>query len=106
MKGLPPDEKPILLVRIYILCKQKYHYNNWKLKFSIRYPDPNYNNRLNYYSTTTVKFNNIPTGDVNNNNALLLTQRRFLMQAVGNEGTSCGGPVGKIMLVKLKLIVN
>jgi hypothetical protein len=70
------------------------------LKIILRYPDPNYNNRLNYYSSSTIRFNNIPTGDVNNNNALLLIQRRFLMQAVGNEGTACGGAIGKSMFVK------
>jgi len=62
-----------------------------------RYPDEKYNIRLNYYSSSTVRFNNIPTGDANNNNAQLLTQRRFLMQAVGNEAAQCSavGVIGK-----------
>jgi hypothetical protein len=44
---------------------------------------------VNYYSSASVKYNNIPTGDANNTNALLLIQRRFLMQAVGNEASTC-----------------
>jgi len=60
-----------------------------KIKTHLRYPDPNYNNRVNYYSNPSVNFGSIPTGDSNNNNAQLLIQRRFLMSAVGNEATTC-----------------
>jgi hypothetical protein len=60
------------------------------LKF-ISYADPNYNTRLNYYSSSNslVKYNTIATGNASNDNAALLTQKRFLMSNVGNEATAC-----------------
>jgi len=48
-----------------------------------------YYNRVNYYSNPNVSFNNVPTGDANNNNAKVLTERRFLMANVGDESMSC-----------------
>ena len=59
-----------------------------------RYPDTNYNTRVNYYSNPNVNFGSIPTGDSNNKNAQLLIQRRFLMSAVGNEATTCSAASG------------
>jgi hypothetical protein len=61
----------------------------------LSYPDPNYNTRVNYYSSPDIADNYIPTGDVNNNNAALLVQRRLQMQAVGNEATACPAESGK-----------
>lgn len=56
---------------------------------TFRYADNNYQNRVNWYSNPNIKYSGIPTGDVSNNNAQNLIQRRFLMSAVGNEAISC-----------------
>jgi len=48
-----------------------------------------YNTRINYYSNPAVSYKNIPTGETGANNAGVLTERRFLMAAVGDESLSC-----------------
>jgi len=48
-----------------------------------------YNTRINYYSNPAVSYKNIPTGETGTNNAGVLTERRFLMAAVGDESLSC-----------------
>ena len=62
--------------------------------FKNRYPNAGYNNRINYYSNARVSYSNIPTGDVNNDNSQLLTAKRFLMAAVGNESAVCANLIG------------
>ena len=56
-----------------------------------RYPNTNYNTRINYYSSSspTVRFNGMATGNASNDNQGLLIERRFLMSGVGNEATKC-----------------
>ncbi len=55
----------------------------------ISYYDGGYQNRVNYYSNPSIKYENVPTGDANSNNAELLTERRFIMSNVGNESMQC-----------------
>ena len=44
--------------------------------------------RVNYYSSSNVTYKNMPTGDANNDNAKLLSDRRFVMAAVGDDSSS------------------
>ncbi len=78
--------------------------------FISSYPNPNYNTRTNYYSSSsaTVRFNGIATGNTANDNQALLLERRFLMAAVGNEATACPSTVavGNEKLLKLMLLTS
>jgi len=58
------------------------------------YSAPGYKTRINYYSNPAISYKNIPTGETGANNARVLTERRFLMAAVGDESLSCN-PAGK-----------
>jgi len=53
------------------------------------YPAEGYNTRINYYSNPAISYNNVPTGKASANNAGVLTERRFLMAAVGDESLTC-----------------
>jgi len=55
----------------------------------LAYNAAGYSNRVNYYSNPDVSFNGIPTGDAQNNNAKLLSERRFLMANVGDKSMAC-----------------
>ena len=57
--------------------------------FSLSYNADGFQNRVNYYSNPSIKYQNIPTGDAKSNNAGLLTERRFIMSKVGDESMAC-----------------
>ena len=59
------------------------------MNFDPRYAATGYNTRLNYYSNPAISVGGIPTGNITDDNADLLTQRRFLMAAVGDESLAC-----------------
>ena len=66
------------------------------------YDSANYENRVNFYSNPEVNFGQIPTGNVENDNAKLIIQKRFLMAAVGKEQFSCSisGKIEKVIWLK------
>ena len=45
--------------------------------------------RKNYYSSPDVYFENIPTGNVANDNARTLTEVRFAVANIGDESMAC-----------------
>jgi hypothetical protein len=54
-----------------------------------RYTATGYETRINFYSGVDSAFDGVPTGNVDNNNADLIAERRFLMAGVGQEAMGC-----------------
>lgn len=54
----------------------------------LAYTAKGYSTRVNYYSSSNVTYKDMPTGDANNDNAKLLSDRRFVMAAVGDDSSS------------------
>jgi hypothetical protein len=55
----------------------------------LAYPDEGYITRINHYSNPAISFFNIPTGELDSNNAQVMTERRFIMAGVGDESLAC-----------------
>ena len=77
-----------------------YGYGKWFLRGNqdftgyrtiMAYWNRRYHNRVNYFSSPSVTFNGVTTGDSNTDNVRVLTDNRFRMANEGDESQTCGG---------------
>jgi hypothetical protein len=78
------------MIRAKVAVDSGSNMNNFHcLLFQHSYPSRGYRTRVNYYSGLDLTFEGASTGNADNNNAALLTERRFMMSNVGQEEYAC-----------------